>query len=247
MVMAFVHPAAVVPLVVGPLAARGWMRRVDGAALVAGSVGPDVADYFVRMSARPALHAEPLWLFTSGLAGALALFACVVVAGTGVARALPPFFAARFGPSLTRPWRARSAPHVVASLLVGLLTHVAWDALTERHGLAQVFAPGVVPWRALYVPTTVAGVLALVAGIVLAPRVSSSSSSAFDARALVVIMTSSLAFAAVFAAVRLRLLEGTVPDAMAAASAGAIVGVVAAGVFSRGRAGRRAKEADAGV
>jgi hypothetical protein len=246
MVMAFVHPAAVVPLVVGPLAARGWMRRVDGAALVAGSVGPDVADYFVRMSARPALHGEPLWLLTSGLAGALGLFACVVVAGPGVARALPPFFAARFGPSLSRPWRERKAAHVVLSLLVGLVTHVAWDALTERHGLAQVFAPGVVPWRALYVPTTVAGILALGAGIALAPRVTSSS-GALDARALVAVVTSSLAFAAAFAGVRHRLLEGTVPDAMAAASAGAIVGVVVAGVFSRVRAGRRAKEADAGV
>jgi hypothetical protein len=238
MVMAFVHPAAVVPL------AR--MRRVDGAALVAGSVGPDVADYFVRMSARPRLHLEPAWLVASGMAGALALFACVVVAGPGVARALPPFLAARFGAALSRPLRERRVVHVVTSLLVGLLTHVAWDALTERHGLAQLLAPGVVPWRALYVPTTVLGVVVLVAGMIIAPpRVTTSMT--FDVRALVVVITAALAAAALCALARLRVVEGTVPDAMAAASAGALCGVVVAGVFLRGARHRRAKGPGAGV
>ncbi len=235
--MAFVHPAAVAPM------AR--MRRVDGAALVAGSVGPDVMDYFVRMSARPALHLEPAWLVASGIAGALAVFACVVVAGPGVARALPPFLGARFGAALSRSVRDRSLGHVVTSLLIGLITHIAWDAVTERHGLAQLFAPGVVPWRALYVPTTVLGLLALIACIAFAPRV--ASASVFDARALAAVVTSSMMFTALFAAARRWLLDGTTRDAMAAASAGALVGVVLAGVLLRPRQGRRAKAPGAGV
>lgn len=235
--MAFVHPAAVAPL------AR--MRRVDGAALVAGSVGPDVVDYFVRMSARPVLHADPLWLMASGIAGAVALFVCVVVAGPGVARALPPFLAARFGAALSQGLRDRSLGHVVTSLLLGLVTHIAWDAVTERHGLAHLLAPGVVPWRALYVPTTVLGILVLAVVMWTAPRV--TSASAFDVRAFIGVVTSSIACASIFALVRLRLLEGTVPDAMAAASAGAIAGVVVAGVFLRPRDAPRAKEVDAGI
>lgn len=215
MVMAFVHPAAVVPVAV----AR--MQRVDGAALVCGSVGPDVVDYFVRMSARPKLHAEPLLLVASGVVGGLALFACVVAAGPGIARALPPFLAVRFRVALTR---RRALVSVVVSLAVGLATHIAWDAVVERHGAFAM--------RSLYVPTTVLGVVVLVAGIVFAPRVASVDAAPWR-RSFVVVVTSSLLAAALFALVRLHLLEGRVADAMAAGSAGAIVGVVVAGVALR--------------
>lgn len=221
MVMAFVHPALAVPLLLGR-PGDVVRRRLDGAALVAGTVGADV-EYFARMSARPLVHLEPLAVLGAGVGGGLILLALLALGGAGMARALPRPLAARFAPVLARRFADRGAARIAAGLIVGAVLHLAWDSVTTRHGLLAA----VVPWRTVGTVSTVAGVLVLVLALVRAPRV--ADGSAFSPRALVVVVAGGLVGAGLLALVRLVLLDGSVPDAMAAASAGALLGVAAAG------------------
>lgn len=237
--MAFVHPAAVVPLALALARARSRhgpgpapvpvARRVDGVALVAGSLGPDIADYFVRMSARPRWHAEPALVVVTGLLGAAALFLASAAAGPGWVRAMPHFLAIRFGAALSRRMRDRAPVPVLLGLVVGVALHIAWDAVTERHGLLH----DVIPWAraALYTPTTVVGVVILVVGVLLAPGHARPPDAPFSLRSLVVVVALTVVGAAALAAARYTL-GGTIPDALAAASAGAIVGAIVSGLIS---------------
>lgn len=130
MPLTFVHPAAVLTLMRGPLVP---------AALVAGAVAPD-APYFLRASGIP-VSAQSWWepfvnaTTTHGWPGAatvglpLALATYLVLAACG----RPARWA--LGAPATRPpalSRAALVPvWVLLSLALGILTHVVWDSFTH--------------------------------------------------------------------------------------------------------------------
>ena len=119
----FAHPAAVLPL------ARPMGRFAVPSALVIGSVIPDLW-YFLPLVGREASHgpAGLLWFcLPLGLA-AYVLFH-VLLKQPLIALISPRLasFACAGVPAV--PWHA-----VVASLLVGALTHTAWDGLAHSDG-----------------------------------------------------------------------------------------------------------------
>lgn len=134
MPLTFVHPAAVLPLVRGPLV---------GAALVAGALAPDVP-YFLRALPIP-VSAQSWWepflnattthrwpgILTVAMPLALVLYLALALCQRPVRWVLP----ATSGPeSTTRApvpvWLVR----VVVSLALGVLTHVVWDSFTHGDG-----------------------------------------------------------------------------------------------------------------
>ena len=117
------HPAVAWPLAA---AARGRLRL---AAIVAGTLAPDFY-YFAQLRPNGRFsHTVPGLVLFCLPAGWLALFLFDRYGARGVDRILP------------REWRRRSAvshqyPALATSLavLVGAVSHVAWDAFTHVHG-----------------------------------------------------------------------------------------------------------------
>ncbi len=134
------HPAAVVPLL-----RRGW--PVDRAALVCGAMAPDF-EYFVRARLESSFsHTLPGLLFTLPMAALLVLIWELVLRGPVLAT-LPPTLRARTRteppPGLTRDARAWTL--LVSCALLGVLTHLGWDAFTHHE------APGVLLLPVLETP-----------------------------------------------------------------------------------------------
>ncbi len=119
----FAHPAAVLPLV------RPMGRFAVPSALVIGSVIPDLW-YFVPLVGREASHSTAglLW-FCLPVGLAVYVLFHVLLKQPLIALISPRLasFACAGVPAV--PWHA-----VVASMLVGVLTHIAWDALTHSDG-----------------------------------------------------------------------------------------------------------------
>ncbi|GAA4084867.1 DUF4184 family protein [Actinomadura miaoliensis] len=135
------HPAAVIPL------ARG---RLVPSALVVGSMVPDVPYLFSIGAFRGTTH-RPLGIVTIDLVLGMVLFAAFHLLWKRPLVALaPPWLRTRMArPAAAFEWRI-SVARVPFSILVGILTHVLWDAFTHRyHGFADVL-----PWL---VTTSVAG------------------------------------------------------------------------------------------
>jgi len=124
----FAHPAAVLPLaaVMGPLAVPS--------ALAIGSILPDLW-YFVPLASRDESHSIPaLFWFCLPLGTAAYLLFHLLLKQPLIAL-LSPRLGAFACAGLPRvPWYG-----VVASLLVGALTHIAWDVLVHSpdHGWLQ--------------------------------------------------------------------------------------------------------------
>ena len=215
MVMAFVHPAAVAPFLMGR------RRALDGTALVVGSVAADF-EYFATLSATQRVHPGPIATFVLGVVVGIALTALVDVVGVTLAEALPPFAQGRLGLALRRRRRAPAdIVRALVSVVVGALTHVAWDAVAEHNGALHHS----VPWRALATWSTPVGLAVLVVAFVLASR---HDVHAFYPKRLMVLVASGLAGAASCALLRDVVLGGDVRDVTAAASGGAIFGVACA-------------------
>lgn len=133
MPLTFAHPAAVLPLMRGPLVTT---------ALVAGAIAPDVP-YFLRALRIP-VSAQSWWepllnaTTTHGWPGALtiALPVALVLHLALTACARPARWALPVdrseGPD--RPAPARRLGWVVLSLALGILTHVVWDSFTHGDG-----------------------------------------------------------------------------------------------------------------
>jgi hypothetical protein len=125
----FAHPAAVLPL-------RGVFRgRLSFCALVVGSMTPDFGFYFGSFAI--ARKAHTLWgLLTICLPSGLALLAVIRVLHRPIAGLLP--FPHRQRLLALAPLRSLRSPSAFLwasiSLLIGGLTHVAWDALTHESG-----------------------------------------------------------------------------------------------------------------
>ncbi len=143
------HPAAVLPL------ARPLGRYAVLPALVIGSIVPDLW-YFVPLATRDLSHSvEGLFVFSLPLGLTLYWLFHALLKAPLVAL-LPAAAAARLAPLAVpglpaRPWRA-----VLLGLLLGAVTHLAWDSFTHEEGLivqrfpalqGQLFAIGGYPLR----------------------------------------------------------------------------------------------------
>jgi hypothetical protein len=118
------HVAAVLPFARTPLVP---------AALVIGSVTPDLF-YFIPVDVERGISHDPLGAVTLDLGFGLLVFALwQVVFRRPVTDFAPLWLRTRIA-TLVRPPRglAMSAALVVASLLVGIATHLAWDSLTHE-------------------------------------------------------------------------------------------------------------------
>ena len=129
---AFAHPAAVIP------AHRLLGRYAVASALVVGSLVPDLW-YVLPGFDRPHTHRALSLLWFCLPAGLLAYIVFHRLLKQPLAALLPASVLARLQPFLAaglprRPWRA-----VVASLLAGSATHLAWDAFTHEGILSRTF------------------------------------------------------------------------------------------------------------
>lgn len=168
--MTFVHPAAVLPLMRGPLVP---------AALVAGALAPDVP-YFLRALRIP-VSAQSWWepflnattthswpgLVTVALPLALVLYLALAACGRPARWALPT---ASVGPGTRDGRDGLWLVWVVVSLALGVLTHVLWDSFTHSDGWVvthvdalRTEAVGSLTWaRLLQHLSTAVGLVALV-------------------------------------------------------------------------------------
>lgn len=121
------HPAAVIPI------ARRFGRYVVPSALVIGSVSPDLAYFLPLRVSRGGSHsfAGLLW-FCLPVGFAVYLLFHLVLERPLVSL-LPTWVARRLTGVLCAPRRLPAVPWpaVLASLVVGALTHLGWDAFTH--------------------------------------------------------------------------------------------------------------------
>jgi hypothetical protein len=122
----FAHPAAVIPV------QRVLRRRVILSALVIGSMAPDFQNFLPFEVDRADSHSLA-GMFWFSLPVGLAMYLVFhLLLKKPLCALLPPAIGARFTPMLTRPaLPPASGASVVLSLLLGILTHLAWDALTH--------------------------------------------------------------------------------------------------------------------
>lgn len=134
MPLTFAHPAAVLPLMRGPLVPT---------ALVAGALAPD-APYFLRALRIP-VSAQSWWepfvnattthhwpgLLTVAVPLALLLYLALALCTRPARWALP---ADSDGPATGRGPRPLWLVWVVLSLVLGVLTHAIWDSFTHSDG-----------------------------------------------------------------------------------------------------------------
>jgi hypothetical protein len=140
----FAHPAAVLPL--RPL------KRLSFGALVIGSISPDVGYYLGCFNFAAAAHTHR-GLVTICLPTGLALIAFVRVLHRPVVGLLPrphrqALLSLPLMPRLTSPmtlWQ------VSISVMIGAMSHVAWDSFTHRAGYFVAI------WPALRIPVVVLG------------------------------------------------------------------------------------------
>ena len=128
----FAHPAAILPL------ARPLGRFAAPSALVIGSMAPD-AWYFVPLLERDDSHSLAGLVLFCLPASVLAYFVFHLLLKQPLLALLPQPLAARLAPfSFPLLPRARW-PALLASILTGALTHLAWDALTHERFVVNGF------------------------------------------------------------------------------------------------------------
>jgi uncharacterized protein DUF4184 len=130
---AFAHPAAVIPL------ARLLGGRAVPSALAIGSVIPD-AWYFVPALTRESSHDLLGLLWFCLPAGLVAYAAFHLIFKQPMLALLPRRLGDRFGGWTCTGLPAASWWAVVVSMVLGIATHIAWDALTHEGVLADALA-----------------------------------------------------------------------------------------------------------
>ncbi|RII89984.1 DUF4184 family protein [Clavibacter californiensis] len=160
------HAVVALPAVRGPLPA---------AAVAAGAMAPDVPLFLGGGLSYADTHAFPSLLVTALPAGAVLLVVWSVLLRPAAGILLPSVVASRVPAS----WSHRSRPTVrgallaLVALLLGVLTHVAWDAFTHAGRLGTELLPALAePWgplpgyRWIQYASSVGGLIVLlVAGI----------------------------------------------------------------------------------
>lgn len=180
------HPAAVLPFMRQPFIPI---------ALVAGAMAPDLPYFAMVSSASPAWYAPMLnganshdfsQILTVGLPLALVLAGFLWLVATPLRWALPASWVPE-KPALRGrpPSSARVALWIFYSLMLGLVTHLAWDAFTHFDGWAVQRLPllasepvsGIPVYRILQHGSTVAGLLILVLWYLKRPKPSTPAPS----------------------------------------------------------------------
>jgi uncharacterized membrane protein YidH (DUF202 family) len=132
MPLTFAHPAAVIPL-------RRWLGRVAvPSALVIGSVMPD-SPYFLRFSmSRATSHSVPALFWYCVPVGLAVYLIFHLVLKLPLISLMPPALADRLATIVDAPRRLPQVRwwSVLLSLLIGAITHLAWDAFTHGGGAA---------------------------------------------------------------------------------------------------------------
>ena len=156
------HAVVALPAVRGPLPA---------AAVAAGAMAPDVPLFLPVGLDYAATHAFPSLLVTALPAAGVLLGVWLLLLRPAADALLPARIASRLPRAWARPSRptARGALLALAALLVGVLTHVAWDAFTHAGRLGSELLPALAePWgplpgfRWVQYASSVGGLLVLV-------------------------------------------------------------------------------------
>lgn len=163
----FAHPAAILPI----------RRYGNTAALIIGSVIPDVGYLLMLDVPRDWSHGPSgIFLFCLPL-GLMTYVLYAAVLREPWLMLLPPNIRARVRPPYALARTVRGWTAISASILVGVLTHVVWDALTQLHWIlehqvplrglpaADVLPAGVTWYFVLRHGSAVLGMLALAAWI----------------------------------------------------------------------------------
>lgn len=129
MPLTFAHPLAAVPF------AR---RGLPLSALVVGAMAPDFIYYLQLRPGSDLGHTMPGLLLWNLPVALVVLWIFHRLLKRPLGELLPPGLQARLAPwSAPFPFLpARRLVHVVAALLLGVVTHVAWDSFTHRTGAA---------------------------------------------------------------------------------------------------------------
>jgi len=158
------HPAAILPF------PRLFRDRLPLAALVAGSVSPDLGYYFgITRYLRENAHTVPR-SFTFCVPVSLVLLLLLYLVRHGMAKLLPASLSAVYRELFARPLFApRALPFTLLALLFGSWTHILWDSFTHYDGtfVAQLpvlrtkILPGLELYRIGQHLSTVLGALAI--------------------------------------------------------------------------------------
>ncbi|MGJ1429969.1 DUF4184 family protein [Clavibacter sepedonicus] len=137
------HAVVALPAVRGPLPA---------AAVAAGAIAPDVPLFLPGGLSYAQTHGFPSLLVTALPVAAVMLAVWLVLLRPAAGALLP----ASVGSRLPSAWTLRPRPTwrgtllALAALLLGVLTHVAWDAFTHEGRLGSAILPVLAePWGAL--------------------------------------------------------------------------------------------------
>jgi Domain of unknown function (DUF4184) len=126
------HPAAITPF------KRFCPRYLSFPALIAGSVSPDLSYFSGRLDLGPFAH-HPLKGFLFGVPAGLFILAVFYLFRSPALKILPARYQEIFQPLLLRPI---GAPIVIlASLFIGVATHIVWDSFTHNHSLLVQYVP----------------------------------------------------------------------------------------------------------
>lgn len=127
----FSHPAIVLPFGLLP------KRFISVTGLVAGSVAPDF-EYFLRLKIKSEYShtIDGMFWYDLPLALILAFVFHAIVRDTLIANS-PRWFRKRLDPFKTFDWKnhfRKHIPAVLISLLIGIFSHLLWDAFTHEEG-----------------------------------------------------------------------------------------------------------------
>ena len=156
----FAHPAAALPV---HALGRG---KLPLAALVVGSMMPDLGYFFAPMAGFRGDNHTLLRSFTFCLPWGMLLLAIVTLLEEGWRPLLP---AALVPDGPIAAWTPRSLPWLAAGVVLGAWTHMLWDAWTHAGGffvqripaLAHELLPGVAVYNLLQHASTLLGSAAL--------------------------------------------------------------------------------------
>jgi hypothetical protein len=120
------HPAAVIPL---------RRARLPFAALVCGSIAPDMGYFFSPGTFFLADAHTFVRGFTFCLPAGLALLCLFTLLRRGIVRMLPTALAGVVNELCEpNPWRPVRLPHTLLAVLLGVWTHLFWDSWTHFNG-----------------------------------------------------------------------------------------------------------------
>lgn len=133
----FAHPALIIPL-------KKLRSGLSLTALVAGSMVPDFENFFNMQESEVTTHQISGFFLFDIPVGIFACFLFHNLLKHGFVENLPRFYQRRFGHLVTVNWNHYAAAKpfaVIISLVIGILSHLGWDAFTHHDGVVVNFLP----------------------------------------------------------------------------------------------------------